>query len=112
MVEEASVDLTNFRMVTGGDPHIEQHLFTQFIEATRQNLSGLVASQEGMNEQEWRHHAHAIKGAAYNLGANELAELCLRAEKMKADTIQRKQEQLERITHAFEDVGSFLQTEH
>jgi HPt (histidine-containing phosphotransfer) domain-containing protein len=106
------VDLTNLRTITDGDRDTELLLFEEF------HISGtplLQAMQQGCVEghsEDWRRAAHALKGAAYNLGAQMLGDLCKQAQESADATAAAKAALLSRIREEYGTVISFLNTVH
>lgn len=79
-----SFDLSMIRTVCGNDTEMEQELIKAFISETRKNLERLNACTTNGISQNWVDVAHSMKGGASNIGATELKELCLTAQKMNA----------------------------
>jgi histidine phosphotransfer protein HptB len=57
-------------------------LLDTFFEDSVQRIRDLRADLSGCDAEAFRRTAHSLKGSASNLGAIELAGLCLRAEEM------------------------------
>ncbi len=106
------VDLTNLRSMTDGDPEMEKELFAEFCSSTEACIATLKGNcTEGANEA-WRSSAHALKGTAINLGAEELSALCKRAQEGMAASAAEKQQMLETLMQEYARVKTFLQTVH
>ncbi len=74
------VDLTHLREFTDGYTEMEKQLFELFISSSEECLRMLERyCTEGENK-EWKNQAHALKGAAMNMGANAMAEVCAKAQ--------------------------------
>lgn len=74
------VDLTNLREMTGGDTDVEQMLFVEFCKSARGCVQGLAQFCTAEQAENWRKSAHAFKGIALNIGANQLSILCKQAQ--------------------------------
>ncbi len=104
------VDLTNFRTMTDGDPAIEQELFLEFLTTVDDGLAKMESSTSDGNREVWRSTAHALKGAALNLGATDLGDLLKKAQ-LGFDTTDAAQKTnlLQEIRNEFALVKAFLQ---
>lgn len=71
---EQHLDLSNLREALDGDKELEQELFEEFQQSSRELLVELEGLCDGGNE-EWRKAAHALKGISVNLGAFQLGEI-------------------------------------
>ena len=76
----ASIDLTNLREMTGGDAELERELFAEFILSFEKGIRSLQKCNEMDGAEGWRAEAHALKGIALNLGAQQLGALCKKAQ--------------------------------
>jgi len=104
----APVNLANLREITGGDPEIEKELFQVFLDSAESCLSELAACCIPEAAEKWRTQAHALKGISYNLGAEQLGDLCKKAQTEANAPDNEKQAILNAITAAFSDVRNFL----
>lgn len=103
------VDLTNLRTMTDGDKEMELALFEEFYSSSEAAFGNMAANcTDGQNEA-WRATAHAIKGSAYNIGANALGNLCKQAQENPAASGSDKQALLEKIKTEYAAVKAFLQ---
>ena len=103
-----SVDLTNLRDMTDGDPDMERELFAEFISSFESELAQLRASLSDSASETWRRRAHALKGVAFNLGAMRLGELCKQAQDAPQSNPEAKSELLTKISAEFEEVRHYL----
>ena len=104
------VDLSNLREMIDGDVELEKALFEEFYLAGEQCIAALQASLTSGDAQAWRASAHALKGTALNLGANDLGALCKQAQdEYEFPTAQRAALLLE-IQTAFEISKDYLRT--
>ncbi|MGC2237192.1 MAG: response regulator [Pyrinomonadaceae bacterium] len=63
-----------------GKPDLVEKLINLFIEGADKNLSSLRASVTNGNTEAIKRGAHSIKGSAGNIGARQMAALCLELE--------------------------------
>ncbi|MCB9978944.1 MAG: Hpt domain-containing protein [Rhodospirillales bacterium] len=63
---------------------------------------------ENAQDEEWRSAAHKFKGAAANLGAERLSEVCFAAEIGFSQAQEVKRDCLSAIRRGYEDVRNFL----
>lgn len=103
-----SVDLTNLRDMTDGDPDMERELFAEFISSFENELAQLRASLSDGASETWRRRAHALKGVAFNLGAMRLGELCKQAQDAQQSNPEAKSDLLNKIGAEFEEVRHYL----
>ncbi len=104
----AHVDLTNLRSMTDGDKEMEEALFEEFLSSFELGMKTLAANtNEGISET-WRKEAHALKGIALSLGANNLGTLCKIAQDGYQTNSEAKHKILEDIEAEYEQVKLFL----
>ena len=73
-------DLTYVETLTDGDNALKDEMLRTFIEDTRKNVTQLEALVcDGLNN-EWVDIAHILKGSARSVGAEELFDVCMRAQ--------------------------------
>jgi HPt (histidine-containing phosphotransfer) domain-containing protein len=76
----AVLNMTNLRDIIDHDKELERELIQNFYTCYHACMVDLEASFETMDAVQWRNAAHALKGVAYNLGAEQLGSLCLKSE--------------------------------
>lgn len=104
-----SVDLTNLRSMTDGDKDLELALFHEFYISTEVIIQTMAENcVDGQNES-WRAAAHSLKGAAYNLGAQPMGDLCKEAQDNPAVSGEKKKEILNLIKAEYVKVKVFLE---
>jgi len=104
------VDLVHMRMFTDGDQVIEKELFSIFVTQAELNIQSLENYSDAQEKAEnWRKAAHKFKGAAANLGAHALSEICSTAEKEFEKSIPNKQQILGAIKEEYSNVKEFLE---
>ena len=106
------VDLANLRDMIGNDKELESELFEEYRSSSESILDELdnYCQQESDNES-WKKAAHALKGIAYNLGANKLGELCKEAQDAYTLPANEKKMLLEKIQSENKSVLDYLETQ-
>lgn len=66
------VDMSTFHEMTDGDKEFEAKIFSIF-EDTVKHCIATIGDNDAVKQ---KRASHELKGAALNLGANKLAELC------------------------------------
>ncbi len=107
---DTPINLEHLEAFTDGDFDVERELFGLFSEQAILALDRLEQSCDMGDDDEWRSAAHKFKGAAANLGAQKLSELCFSAEKGFEAPQGDKLELLCAIRAGFEDVQHFIDT--
>lgn len=106
------VNLIELREITNGDPDLEKELFDVFIDTTDSCLQKLEASQTQGMEDLWKRQAHALKGAALNLGAERLGALCKEAQDSSDIPLTSKTNLLTAIWEEYARVKNYLRSLH
>lgn len=106
------VNLDNLRALTDGDVDTELELFDLFYESSAECLAALKACLETGEGEIWRKQAHALKGIALGLGAQELGDLCKQAQDQWEASLDTKQKMLAEIRDCQENVETFLRNVH
>jgi len=106
-----AVDLSNLREMTNGDKDLEGVLFQEFFASTKQLLTQLTQAFESDNPEAWKAAAHALKGTAYNLGAQQLGDYCKTAQEDFEISRDIKQPLLQSIAQEYGQVKEFLEKE-
>lgn len=104
----AHVDLTNLRSMTDGDKEMEEALFEEFLSSFESGMKTLAANANESTSEAWRKEAHALKGIALSLGANNLGTLCKKAQDDYQISSESKHKILEDIGNEYEQVKLFL----
>lgn len=102
------VNLDNLREMTEGDPILEQALFEEFIRSAEACIAIMNAHCDHGSQEEWRKQAHALKGIAANLGAEQLATAGMKAQELFTGSFADKQVALECVQKEYAEVKSFL----
>ncbi len=106
------VDLRGLREITEGDAALERELFAIFIASSGECLQALAASQYPDKTEIWRQQAHALKGAALNLGAARLGELARQAQDNSGSGPIEKNRMLLALQAEFKQVCQFIGALH
>lgn len=104
------INLDNLRDITGGDQEMEDMLLSMFITDSEEILNSLENESKDGESVIWSEQAHALKGAAENLGATRLAELSLDAQLMRVATADKRKQLLGAIREEFELVVNYIQS--
>jgi HPt (histidine-containing phosphotransfer) domain-containing protein len=104
------VDLSNLREMTSADAALEQALFSEFCKSGAECIETLEMSLDEKSSALWKSSAHALKGTAFGLGANELGALCKEAQEVTDSGEDVKREVLTKIKQEFELTQNFLMT--
>jgi HPt (histidine-containing phosphotransfer) domain-containing protein len=102
------VNLSNLRDMTGGDSELEKELFQVFIESSEECLKHLQACCKAEAEEEWRKQAHAWKGMSFNLGADQLGDLCKDAQERHTAAVSEKMQMLSELQEQYKQVKQYL----
>ena len=106
-----SVHLTNLREMIGNDRELEQELFEEYISSSSLLIDELRAYSEKDSDSEfWKKSAHALKGITQNLGANDLSELCKKAQEGFMLTSEDKSKLVTAIEAENKKVLEYLET--
>ncbi len=104
------VDLTNLRSMTDGDTQMERELFEEFDRVFQEGIAALRGLMQSHQQEEWRKQAHALKGVAVNLGAQQLGETCKLAQEQHCVDQATKSIILCSIETDYAGVNEFLRT--
>lgn len=74
------VNLIQLRELIDGDHNLEKRLVGLFIKSSEENLNYLELICNDDEDLEWRNNAHSLKGAACNIGADKLSDICAKAQ--------------------------------
>ena len=104
------VDVDHLAMFTDEDMAVEKELIDLFFTTAHECLAGLEGTQRESAWEEWKKFAHRFKGAAANMGAQILADVCLAAEENAQEV--DKQEALTYIHAELNTVKEFMLNRH
>lgn len=98
--------IAELQQVMGGDFAV---LVQSFRRDGEQRLALLKEAHEAGDEQALQRQAHSFKGSSSNLGANQVADICLALEKAaSADQPDRKGELIAALEVAFHQACTAL----
>ncbi len=103
------VDLTNMREMTGGDAALENMLFGEFFKSAESCIGGMADTHQTLHHETFRKNAHAFKGIALNIGANQLSALCKEAQDGCALPASDKSVLLQCIREEYVRVKNYLE---
>lgn len=92
-----ALELANLRAITDGNAALEAQLFELYRATVARCLEQLRQALETGVQAEWRAAAHEWKGAAANVGAMQLSNLCAEAELQAVASADASRELLNRI---------------
>lgn len=108
---QASVNLEWLRELTGGDRDLEEALFQEFFSSSELLLTQLTQALESDDSNAWKSIAHALKGVAYNLGAQQMGDYCMIAQEDYEASRDVKEPLLHSISQEYGQVKTFLEKE-
>lgn len=73
------------------------------------SLASLEESLRSGSTDAWKASAHKLKGSAAQIGADELAALCLQAEKDASLSVEDKKEVFARIQSIYEQIRKLFE---
>lgn len=103
------IDLKLLHETTQGEPELERELAEIFLEDTGQRLGVLRESLESGDAQNLAFNAHAVKGAAANIGALRFHDLAYRLEMRSKEQVMREAKALlAELEREFARIREFL----
>ncbi len=105
------INQMQFALFLDGTKEERKELADLFLSQAQLNLDKLRAACETGEAALWKSAAHRFKGASANLGASRLAGICAHAESATEAPLPEKQEMLEEIVSAVNEVSHFLGTQ-
>jgi HPt (histidine-containing phosphotransfer) domain-containing protein len=100
------VNFENLEDISRGDIDLMKQLLGAFMSAADNCLQFLQTAHEQHRDDDWKHQAHALKGVALNLGAEELSEICAHAQLQWHSSYEDKADMLKAIVAGLTDVRS------
>jgi HPt (histidine-containing phosphotransfer) domain-containing protein len=76
------VNLSQLRDLTDGDADLEKSLFEMFYTSSDENIEYIENNCTDAHDEVWKRNAHSLKGAAKNIGADKLGDICTKAQDM------------------------------
>ncbi len=102
------LDIRNLRDIIDNDKMLEQQLIVNFHSCYHTCIDDLESSLKTNNPVQWRNAAHALKGVAFNLGAEQLGMLSFEAEMASGKPLTHKTPLLAGIKAAYGHVQQAL----
>ncbi len=102
------LDMTNLRDIIDNDKTLERALIKNFHTCYHSCVAELESGIVNQDNVQWRNAAHALKGIAFNLGAEDLGQLSLKAERACEHPYPEKVELLTAIKHCYAAVAQAL----
>jgi HPt (histidine-containing phosphotransfer) domain-containing protein len=104
------VDLDILREVTDGDAAFERELLQMFATDCAERLTRLERAVEAQDDEAIRREAHTIKGAAANIGAEQLRRCALDLERAGgAQKYDFARQCFSELRTAFDEVRLFIE---
>jgi HPt (histidine-containing phosphotransfer) domain-containing protein len=104
------VNTSRIDEIVGEDKSLKKTLMQLFLETCNRVVMKLETSLFTDDSKLWKDASHELKGAALNLGFEELSSLCLKMEKTEMDINQKKEsvEVLKTVGDSVRDIVSKL----
>jgi len=104
-----AVDLSILISNSGGDEAFVREIITMSVEQADGQIRDLHTYCIDGPSDDWMHTAHALKGTAATLGAEDMRKLCEFAQKQMLDaTADARRAQVGRIAQTYGDVRAAL----
>jgi HPt (histidine-containing phosphotransfer) domain-containing protein len=101
MTSEVLFNLDGLRRITDGDVELEREFAGLFLTTANRCMAELEKLVADAEMQDWVRSIHQLAGAAANMHAEQLAELCRAAERAPATTDNVRRVQLAEIQAAY-----------
>lgn len=106
--DPAPVDLSQLRIITGGDPEAEKELLAPYKEQSAISLKILSENCIDGPSILWKDTAHAMKGGAASIGAKRLSQLCNKAQHIETATAEERFALLAEINDEYMRLENYL----
>jgi HPt (histidine-containing phosphotransfer) domain-containing protein len=106
--EKPIVELSQLRDLIGDDKELEQTLISLFLTSSVDDLSYLENNCKDGEDEEWKRHAHSLKGSSRNIGAFGMGDLCSKGQDSYNVSAAEKKELYLQIQAEFDKVKDFL----
>lgn len=110
--EDGVIDWDRLALFTDGDLEEEKALIDLFVTYAEESLTDLHDAMTAADGEQWQKAAHKLKGSAANLGAQNLADICLEAENGAALSHDDKQSIYAAIQNAYCSVTNLISVRH
>lgn len=102
------VNLAILREAIGDDRQLKKQILIAYLESADESIYQLQKSFRTDDAKLWRYASHSLKGSSVNIGANNLGDLCLKAQNSQDDAREKKQHILADILSEYELVSNYL----
>jgi HPt (histidine-containing phosphotransfer) domain-containing protein len=102
------LNMENLRDIIDHDQDLERELVNNFHTCYQICISELEAAIASNDNVLWRNASHALKGIAFNLGAESLGDLSLKSEQSSEVPSPEKIELLEKLKQGYTAVSQQL----
>ncbi len=98
------LDTERLGAISGGDQALETTLHQLFMETAQGCQARMAQAVTTQDDAGWRSACHELKGAAANIGATPLSDICKQQESQlpNTDALAQLTEQIERVDEAFQ----------
>ena len=94
------------------DPPDLASLIEEFLASCQQYILGMKHACSQLRPDYLRMHAHSLKGSSLYIGANRVAEICMKLEKLgMTKDMEASKELISRLEEEFEKLKGYLQQE-
>jgi signal transduction histidine kinase/CheY-like chemotaxis protein/HPt (histidine-containing phosphotransfer) domain-containing protein len=102
------VDLTNLRSNAAGDAAFEREMITLFVRQSQEQMERLESLCASGSNEDWVEAAHALKGTAGSVGANDMREACAHAQALPGVNPDVRRAIAVQIRHEYMKVYAYL----
>lgn len=106
---EPVMDFDHLAMFTDGDPIQEKELIQMFSTYSEETMGFIRDAFENNDQDAWKSMCHKLKGSAANLGARDLAAVCLVAEQKYQESPENKLKIMAQIEEKYKLICRTLQ---
>ena len=98
----------SLELITGGDPALDVELLEAFLLTSHDYIANLRAADKANDFESWQGDAHSMKGGCFNIGIDDLGEMCRTAESQAESPSAKRQEILQNIEKEFARVEAIV----
>ncbi len=106
------IDFERLRAITGGDPKLEKRLFDLFLSTIDRCASRLALALKQDTRDDWPAALHELKGAAVNVGADNVADICQQAESLTLKQQEACRDSLDAIRTEAKAIRAYYATHY
>lgn len=108
--QDRTINLALLEEYAGGDLVIEKDMIAKFYNKSKEHLQKMGYSLTMTGYADWNEAAHALKGSAAYLGADNLVNLCRQAQNIKNATASERKTLLAAMVREHENICHYLRT--